>query len=579
MRYRRSGVSAAALLVAAAGIALYVLLAERGVGSGLSARWSDKLLQLLCLVPATAALAILIGRHLRCDLAVLLGRGATGLRPWIVPLGLVVLLAVAAVPLARLPGSRDEAQYLFQGRALAAGALTAPAPPCPEAFALRGMIVWRGRWITPYEPGHPLLLGLADRIGLAWVVGPVLGAVALGLTFLLAKELYGTNLATVAAGVGVLSPFFVFLAACHSYHVTSLALASLLLLALARAHAGRPSPRWDYAQGVAGGLLLLVRPLTVGILLPPLALVELHGWRHGRSPWKRGVRMLAAALPFLALLVLYNHAVTGHPLRTARQCVYPRSLFGFGEGAAHGPSYGTVGHTPLKATKNLLLQVGTLSTGLFGWPLLSLVPAAVGFWRTRRTIWSWAFVSSLAVTAGILFFSWYSAVEHGPRHYLDSWPGLVILSAVGMRDAVANLRRRYAAAGSNTAIAAVLGLFLLSFVLYVPVRLHDLTARSLGVDPSVHELAKRKVELPALVFMECPVEPSDYYVSGFVHNDPFLSRPIIYARHTSTEADRACLARFPGRKGYILAYDPHAGPMRIFGLAPARSDRSMDDRL
>jgi len=503
---------------------------------------------------------------LRHDLAQALTRTAGRLRPWVlVAFGLCMLLAVAAWPMQRIPGSRDEVQYLFQGRALASGRLSAPPPPCPEAFALRGMTIWNGRWITPYEPGHPLLLGLADRIGLAWVVGPMIGALSLWLLYHLARQLYGAGLAHLALAIGVLSPFFVFLVACHSYHGTSLVLSTFIFLAIAKAQGGGKAG-WDWGAGAAAGALLFVRPLAVGILLLPIMVLELGDSKRRGMPWARWGRILLSALPFITLWLLYNHAVTGHPLCTARQCVYPRSLFGFGDAAAHGPSYGSVGHSPLKGMLNLLLQSATLSTGLFGWPLISLVPAVVGFWIGRRSTWNWAFVLAAAVTGTILFFSWYSAVEHGPRHYLDSWPGLIILSALGIREAVRGLRRRFGISGSNAAVTSVGALFMMSFVLYVPVRLGDLVTRGLGVDPKVHDVARLHVKPPAVVFMQCPEEPAEYFCSGFVHNDPLLDGPIIYARRISPEADRACLASFPGRKGYLLTYDPPSGAIEVTEL-------------
>ncbi|MBN1424201.1 glycosyltransferase family 39 protein [Candidatus Fermentibacteria bacterium] len=552
------------MAVLIAGVIAYGMVSGRQVSTVLSRRRWDKLWQLLFLGPAIGALALMSGALLKFDIAGALDRVAGRLRPWtLVFLGLCVLLAVAAWPMQRLPGSRDEAQYLFQGRALAAGSLSAPPPACVDAFALRGMVIWNGRWITPYEPGHPLLLGLADRFGLAWAVGPLTGALSLWLLYFLAAHLHGAGLAVLALAIGAISPFFVFLAACHSYHVTSLALSSFVFLAVAKAH-GRGNRRlWDWCVGVAVGALFLVRPLAAGILLVPIMVVELSSWKRRGPLWARWGRILLGAVPLITLWLFYNHAVTGHALCTARQCIYPNSLLGFGDSASHGPSYGSMGHNPAKGARNLLLQSATLSTGLFGWPLISLIPAMAGFWCSRRSVWSWAFALAVLMTGSILFFSWYSAVEHGPRHYLDSWPGLVILSALGIRGGVSGLRRRFGVAGSNAALAAVGALFLVSFVLYVPMRVRDLTDRRLGVDPRVHEVARQQVKTPAVVFMQCPEEPADYYTSGFIHNDPFLRRPIIYARHISPETDRACLQRFPGRSGYLLRYDPHSRDITV----------------
>jgi hypothetical protein len=187
-------------------------------------------------------------------------------------------------------------------------------------------------------------------------------------------------------------------------------------------------------------------------------------------------------------------------------------------------------------------------------------------WFGRRSPWSWVFALVVAMTGGILFFSWYAAIEHGPRHYLDAWPGLMILSAVGLHGAAGFFRRIAGRAGTNAFAIAIAGLYVTSIVLYIPLRVNDLVTRHLGVDPRVHEVAQQQVRIPAVVFMQCPSEPADFYCSGFVHNDPFLEGPIIYARHISAQADSMCLGSFPGRTGYLMTYDPPSGAIEVVAL-------------
>ncbi len=528
----------------------------------LSARRWDKFWQLLLLVPAVLALSAAVSGWVRTDLTSCFSRNVRGIAPAVlILLGFCLLILVAYGPLGHMPRSRDEAEYLFQGRILLSGGVTAPAPLCTNSFDLRGILVRGERWFAAYDPGHPFVLGLADLLRLGWLVGPVLGCVALWLLYLLGRDLYGFGVARGALALGIVSPFFVFLAASHSYHVTSSVLTTAFFVCTARR--GR-RPVWDCLAGCALGGLLLVRPLGLVILLPSLLVLEVVWWRaRRRALLYEWARILAGFLPLVCLYLLYNWRLTGHPLVSGRQVLYPTSLFGFGVEAAHGPSYGTVGHTPFKGLLNVGLQLGTLSTGLFGWPLLSLVPAAVGLVGSGGRPWKWAFGLMVLSTAAVLFFSWYSAVEHGPRHYLDAWPGLMLLSALGF--VAAGNRVGSCGARRNAMVLTVGGLFVMSFVLYVPVRVREALGPWLGVDPQLGRVVSERVEPPALVFMEFPQAPADYYASGFVHNDPFLRAPVIYARHRGIDQDRQCLTRFPHRKGYLLTYAPN--PRRI-SLAP-----------
>jgi 4-amino-4-deoxy-L-arabinose transferase-like glycosyltransferase len=548
-------------------------IAVRGAApvAALSTRRWDKFWQLLLLVPAVLVLSLAVSGWVRRDLAAYLSRATRRIGPVVLVLvGFCLLVLVAYGPLGHMPRSRDEAEYLFQGRILMSGNVTAPAPPCDDAFDLRGILVRDGRWFAAYDPGHPLVLGIADRLNLAWLVGPLLGGISLWLLYVLGRDVYGPGVARGAVALGIVSPFFVLLAASHSYHVSSLVLTAAFFVCAARR--GR-HPVWDCLAGCALGGLVLVRPLGLIILLPSLVVLEAHRWRVSRGPLLREwARILAGFLPLVFLYLAYNWRLTGHPLVSGRQILYPTSLFGFGVEAAHGPSYGSVGHTPLKGLMNVGLQLGTLSTGLLGWPLVSLVPALIALVLGPRRVWDWVFSLMVVSTAGVLFFSWYSAVEHGPRHYLDAWPGLILLSALGfvrMWNRVGSARPR-----RNAMVLTIGGLFVLSTLLYVPVRVHEALRPWLGVDPKVGRVVSEQVEAPALVFMEFPDAPADYYTSGFVHNDPFLRAPVIYARHRSIVEDRQCLTRFPGRQGYLLRYDPASRRVSLSPLATSKGSRS-----
>jgi hypothetical protein len=304
--------------------------------------------------------------------------------------------------------------------------------------------------------------------------------------------------------------------------------------------------------------------LTLPLLLPALVILEITTIQKNRGrilvSWGR---VLLTFLPLVILYLCYNKSVTGNPFVTGRQFFYPEALFGFGTQAAHRPTYGSLGHTPVKGVLNIVMQFGTLSTGLLGWPLISLVPALVGILLRDRDRWSWAFVLIPCTTACVLFFSWYSAIEHGPRHYLDSWPGIMILTAMGIAYLWNQLKNRAGTVGTNAMTLAIAGLFIVSFALYVPVRVKDILGPWLGVDPVVRKAVAEKIEPNAIVFMEFPEAPADYYCSGFVHNDPFLKAPIIFARHMSATEDSICRQHFSDRTAYYLRYDPAARAVSI----------------
>jgi len=545
-----------------AGVIFYLIARTHIPSQILSARRWDKLYQVVFLFPAVLGLAYLISTRVRTRITTVRTmindhRAALIL----VCSGFLLLMYTAYFPLGHMPRSKDEAQYLFQGRLLVSGNLWAPSPPCHQAFTLRGIKIDGDRWVPAYDPGHSLLIGIGDHFNAGWMVGPFIGALFLWLLWLLGKELYGSRITIFAVFLGILSPFFIFLAASYSYHITSLCLTTVTLLGTAKRQSGS---KWAFVTGVGLGLLVLVRPLAVVFIAPSLIYLEVSYIRDHRSiPFHRWWRIGIVMFPLILLYLLYNNVVTGNPFITGRQFLYPQALFGFGERAAHVETYGTLGHSPLKGLLNVLVQVSTLSTGLYGWPLISLFPAGIAFVLKKRTAWDWAFFIVMATTATVLFFSWYSAIEHGPRHYLDTLPGLLLLSSVGLKMIHDRIKQVGTMSPDIFMTIMLIGLFTITLILYIPVRVRDISGPWLGVDPVIRTAIDEDIDTPALVFMDYPDAPADYYTSGFVFNDPFLRAPVLFARHMSTGDDIRCLEQFNDRKGYHLRYDPDTRDIEV----------------
>jgi len=149
-------------------------------------------------------------------------------------------------------------------------------------------------------PGYPTLIAAVQAVfgrGLlpVRVADAVLGTAAIGLVWLLARELYGAREAVVAAAITAVYPFFVAQAAL----VLSETLFVVWMLAagicLARAWR-RCSPRWAALAGLWCGLATLTR----GSFLPvgPLAAV---GWAAFGRPRRRALGCAGAMLGALAI--------------------------------------------------------------------------------------------------------------------------------------------------------------------------------------------------------------------------------------------------------------------------------------
>ncbi len=302
----------------------------------------------------------------------------------------------------------------------------------------------------PHPPGYLFYVGAARLAQLALgdanaslvAVSLLAGALAVALTYLVGRRLYGRGTGIAAALLLATAPPF-WLYAGVAYPYTVLAAGSLALAGLALAHwrRGWPPPFWlGLALGLAGGF----RTDLVLFLAPLLAVAHLAYWRRSLRLTTLLAPISAAALGTLAWLA-------------------PSAVLSQGWGV----------YWPLLWQQGAYVE-GSYSLWSHGWPAfqsngwqvlvyaheglgLALLPLAYGFawgvsawWRAGRPRPRWARPTSALVLAlwllpPVLF---YTLVHIGDRGYSFSYlPGLCIAAAAGLRLLARDLRRLAAGHG------------------------------------------------------------------------------------------------------------------------------------
>jgi len=284
-----------------------------------------------------------------------------------------------------------------------------------------------------FPPGWPGLLALGERIGLAWLVNPVLLGLLPWLTWLLAKELTDKPQATLAAFLAALSPGLWVLGASRMAHTSVL----VALLGIAVVAQRARDPRW--AWGLAGlglGYVVLARPFDAFVVGLPLAL-----W--GASRTKDTLNRAALAAPTtiaLALLGAHNLATTGSLITFAVGPYYDAwvadsgrppgcNQLGFSESIGCHPTLGSWGHDLGKAAqiaRDSLLRLDRLALGIPG----GLVLALVGAWTLGRRAWLPCLALSGAIIGGYALY-WSPGMAYGARFYHPLYLALPLLLAAG----------------------------------------------------------------------------------------------------------------------------------------------------
>lgn len=362
--------------------------------------------------------------------------GADAVRaPWtqLLGLGLVALSLSALLGLHALGGVAhvsDEQAYLLQARIFAGGERVAPALQGQRSL-LPYVFLWPDHYAA-FPFGWPLVLAIGVKLGLPWLVNPLLGATLPALGWFAFAPRLGARVGRLCAGILALSPALLVLSGSLMSHTLTL-ICALGLLALCD-RAGLPSA---LLGGALWGLLLLARPFDALVVGAPLAALALR-----RQPR----RLLAFGLPALlalGLLLADNRARTGdaltlpiehyHAIPDESGDRFPPGCNRLGFGPDRG-CFGERGHGPARALRQLAMQAGIhdrLFLGFRGSLLLALLGLPLLVRRDPRLLWP-----ALATPLAYALY-WYPGIAYGTRFWTLTTLGTVPAAAL-LLDALAS---------------------------------------------------------------------------------------------------------------------------------------------
>jgi len=460
------------------------------------------------------------------------------------------------------PHVPDEVAYLIHGRYFADGLLWLPKPEPYGGFDIDLMFADGARWYSPVPPGWPAVLAVGVRLGLPWLVNPVLTGINVLLFHRLLWEIFDRRTARVGAVLFAISPWNLFLGMSLLTHASSLAAALIAAVAVA-SWRRRPRPWLLIAGGVGIGAVSLIRPLEgliVAMLLGPLALFT--------RPWRRGVigaSVLAATTALTASIVgPYNAALSGSA-RVFPIMRYTDTLYGPGTNAlGFGPNRGLgwsgldpfPGHGLIDVLVNANLNLFTLNVELLGWATGSILLVLFGMIGRRWSRGDWWMAAVLVAVIGTHTFYWFSGgPDFGPRYwYLIVVPCLGF-AARGLLKLLDDGNPR----SSGQAAAALTGLAFSGLLVFVPWRAVDKYHGYRGMTPEIFRIADSAGFGRDLVLISGHRHPD--FASAAVGNRLALDGDApIYAWDRNPAVRDSLLDRFPDRRVWLVD-----GPTRTGG--------------
>ena len=484
-------------------------------------------------------------------------------------------LFLAIVVYQRIPHLPDEIVYELQARYLGAGQLALPAPPAPNAFDVDLMYVDATRWFSMAPPGWPALLAVGAIAGLAWLVNPVLAALAVLLTHAFLREIYPARVARAGALLLALSPWFLYLGMSLMAHIASLVFA--LLAALGVAQSRRSGSAWPtLLGGVAIGVVSLIRPLE-GLAIAMLLGFWSLGAKGHRFRLTPSVTLVIGTVLSAALVLPYNAALTGSgsrfPFSLYSDKYYAPGANDLGFGANRGLGWGTLdpfpGHGLRDVIVNTVLNSVTINAELFGWITGSFVAVAALIATRRLSRADRWMMTILAVIVGLHSLYWFSGgPDFGGRYWFLTIVPLCALTVSGVRALAPD------APTKDRASLGVAALSVAAMLTFMPWRAVDKYWHFRRMEPGIARLANANKMDGALVLVRGQRHP-DYHGAAIFNPLDLRGERTVFAWDRNRAVRAEAVSAYPQRQVWIVdgpsitrrGYEVRAGPLPAGSLA------------
>jgi hypothetical protein len=326
-------------------------------------------------------------------------------------LGVATLLA-AYIAYGQFVAASDEYAYDFEAKTFAHGRLWNPYPPLGQAMSAKYAWAVAGKWVGQYPPGWPAILALCEGIGLPRHFAGALLIVAIALLVAALTRLRaGRSAGWCAALLFAISPFSILTGASLLSHAAAAAF-GIAAVFCSRKAAQRQSLAWALLAGATLGLIGITRPVAA-MVIAPVIFFEQALSRPSRKAIYRIIAIGCGGTPFAAILMAYQYAITGNPLKPVYWIA--------GRDVDH--LYFDVKSISL-ATKLQFFSLLELSSWVCPIILFMWVSAIYHLSKSKKIS-----ASDFVFPLGVLIFCFYpldAGVRFGPRYLFDFWPMAVV---------------------------------------------------------------------------------------------------------------------------------------------------------
>jgi len=476
-----------------------------------------------------------------------------------------------------VPHIPDEIAYLFQAGYFADGLPWVTAPPVPAAFDTFLLEVAGDRWYGVFPPGWPLVLALGVKLGVPFLVNPLLGGACVLLTYLFVQELGDRGTARLSAALLAFSPWHLTISMSFMSHALSLALALVTAIGATRA-CRTGSWRAALVAGLSLGVLGMSRPLegvAVGLLAGVPILVSAIRSRRLGAVIGGGFGVLLTG----GLGLAYNWLITGSPLVFPAERLFDREYGPGRYGIGFGPGKGVdwlgldpfPGHGPIDVVVNTVLNGFMVNIDLFGWAAGSIAIVVLGFIGAPKGLHRLMAIT-LAVVVALHGAYWFSG---GPDFGARYWYLIIVPCVVLAARALMTLGGEKRPSAGVRPIAAAVLLSISALAVFLPWRGADKYRTYRGIRPDFMTMKSDERFRDALILVRGRRHPEWAAATLANERQPGSSSAPVFAWDRDEKTRQALMAAFPTRTIWLVqGPSVESGPVRVIAGPVAPGSRS-----
>ena len=463
--------------------------------------------------------------------AELTGKGANGIAVVIILVFFSTTILVSHFTLEQFPNSSDEYAYLMQAKTLSHGKLAEKAPLFPAAFHYNHIAIKDHVRVGRFPPGWPLLLSTSFLLGIpSWLINPLLGALALLVFYLFARQFYSTKVAVWSLAALALSGYFVFNSASFFSHISCLLMTVLFVWAM-RLFQASGKVTYLFLAGFCIGLIGVTRYYTAMLIFLPFLIHLIH--RYKKDAIFILLQLAIGVVPWILFLLWYNYKLTGNPLMPVTVWAYQDEQLGF-----------VKGHTVVKGMEHVLRWMFMF----FYWcsPGLLLLYFLLLWKKVKSATARWTHPEDylfIVLMAGYFFYYQIGGNQYGPRFLLEALPFLILFVV----RSVSQWQSSYRAA------------LLVAGVIFAVVKfpfIADREARVVDERQDLFDLVRQKGISKAVVFVNSPtgiIRPMP--IGDLTRNESDFNSEVVYAQELM-ETTGQLMSHYKGRSFYRYVRKP-----------------------